>query len=262
LDFFVMLSSISSLLGNVGQANYAAANAFLDQFAHYRRSLGLPAMTVNWGALAEVGVAARDRVVEKMLAAAGIRSLPVSQALAALERLLERNPTQIGIFDLNWQKWAAVVPELAGLPIFKEVIAERSKSQSERALTPAMRLRCKLLLLEPQERHSYIQFVVAEALASVLHLPVSQIGVDSQIAQLGLDSLMTVELTTRLQGDYGVEISAVALLKGGTISSIAAQLIAKLEPELAKAELPDWLSDEALNSMLQEESARIAAHPS
>src|SRR5581483_10206545 len=60
LDFFVMLSSVSSLVGNMGQANYAAANAFLDGFAEYRRRRGLPATTINWGALAEVGVAARN----------------------------------------------------------------------------------------------------------------------------------------------------------------------------------------------------------
>src|SRR5262249_6044331 len=115
LDFFVMLSSISSLVGNIGQANYAAANAFLDHFAHYRKSLGLPATTVNWGALAEVGVAARNPALEQMLASAGIHSLPIQQALAALGQILEHRPTQIGVFDLDWRKWTAALPQMAEL---------------------------------------------------------------------------------------------------------------------------------------------------
>jgi NADPH:quinone reductase-like Zn-dependent oxidoreductase/acyl carrier protein len=259
LDFFVMLSSISSLVGNVGQGNYAAANAFLDHFAHYRRALGLPAVTVNWGALGDVGVAARNPALEQMLAAAGIRSLPVAQAVAAIEGVLEQNPVQIGVFDVDWQKWAAVAPHLARLPIFQEVIADRAKSNGGLAFTPAMRLRCKLAVLEHQERQDYLQSILAEALAYVLQLPVSQISPENQIAQLGLDSLMTVELRTALQGKYGIEISTVGLLKGGTIGYLAGQILAKVEPELVSAEVAAWLSDERLNSLIEEELS--AAQP-
>lgn len=254
LDFFLMLSSISSLVGNVGQANYAAANGFLDHFAHYRRTLGLPATTVNWGALAEVGVAARNRAVEQMLAAAGIRSLPVGQALAAVGRVLEHPPAQIGVFDIDWQKWAAAVPQLAALAVFQDVIAASAKTQGGRVLSPAMRLKCKLALLEHHERQQYLQSIVTEALAQVLQLPVSQIGPETQITQLGLDSLMTVELRNSLQGKHGIEISAVGLLKGGTIGYLASQTLAKLEPELLSRELADWLSDDELNSLIEEES--------
>lgn len=55
LDFFVMFSSIASLLGNIAQSSYSAANLFMDSFASYRRSLGLPANTINWGVIADVG---------------------------------------------------------------------------------------------------------------------------------------------------------------------------------------------------------------
>jgi NADPH:quinone reductase-like Zn-dependent oxidoreductase/acyl carrier protein len=253
LDFFMMLSSISSLLGNVGQANYAAANAFLDHFAHYRRALGLPAVTVNWGALADVGVAARNQALEQMLASAGIRSLPIAQAVAAIGGVLEQNPVQIGVFDLDWQKWASVASHLAALSIYREVIAARAKSTGALALTPAMRLRCKMALLDHHERQGYLQSILAEALAQVLQLPVSQIGTEDQIAHLGLDSLMTVELRNSLQGKYGLEISTVGLLKGGSIGYLAGQILAKMEPDLAGAEVANWLSDEALNNLLEEE---------
>src|SRR5262249_54352241 len=97
LDFFVMLSSVSSLVGNVGQGDYAPANAFLDGFAEYRRSRGLPAITINWGALAEVGVAARNTQVEQALNAAGLRSMHVDHALYALGRALHLNLPQVGV---------------------------------------------------------------------------------------------------------------------------------------------------------------------
>ena len=71
LDFFVSFSSISSLFGNVGQGNYAAANSLLDAFAHYRRSRGLPALTVNWGALSGVGYLSRQEAVGEQLARQG-----------------------------------------------------------------------------------------------------------------------------------------------------------------------------------------------
>jgi len=259
LDFFLMLSSISSLVGNVGQANYAAANAFLDHFAHYLTRQGVPAVTVNWGALGEVGVVARNRRLDQVLASAGIRSLPIKQALAAIAGLLERRPVQVGVFDVDWQKWATAAPHMAGLPVFKNVIGDRARAQSGRALSPVMRLRCKLALLEHYERLEYLQSILAEALAQVLQLPAAQIGPEDQIAHLGLDSLMTVELRNSLQGKYGIEISAVGLLKGGSISNLAGQTLAKLEPDLASTEFADWLSDQELNELIEEELNPVEA---
>jgi acyl carrier protein len=253
LDFFLMLSSISSLVGNMGQGNYSAANAFLDQFAHYRRALGLPAVTVNWGALAEVGVVARNAGWEELLASAGIRSLPMAAAISAVERVLQVSPVQVGVFDVDWQKWSSALPSVGCLPIFEQVISEQEKSRAGTSLTPAMRLRCKLALLEHHERQDYLSSILAGALAHVLQLSVSEISSEVPIASLGLDSLMTIELRNSLQGKYGVEISTVGLLKGGTISYLASQILAKLEPELASAELSEWLSDEALTNLLDEE---------
>ena len=253
LDFFVMLSSISSLVGNAGQGNYAAANAFLDHFAHHLRRVGIPATTVNWGALAEVGVAARNQVLGKMLAGAGIRPLPIAPALAALAGVLESSPVQVGVFDVDWQKWATVLPHMARLPVFQNVIA-RAKPQSGRTLSPAMRLRCKLGLLEHHERQEYLQSILVQALAQVVQIPVSQIAPEEQIAHLGLDSLMTVELRNSLEGKFGLEISTVALLKGGSIASLANQALAKLERELDSPESADWLSDEELDGLIEEEA--------
>ena len=99
LDFFVMISSISAVTGTPGQGNYAAANSFLDHFASYRQSMGLPGLSINWGALGEVEVVARDENLGRLLEGAGVRGMPVQTALQALAmawgRMLDRSVCSI-----------------------------------------------------------------------------------------------------------------------------------------------------------------------
>src|SRR6185369_2129145 len=88
LDFFVLYSSAVSLLGPPGQGNYAAANAFLDALAHYRRTLGLPGLAIDWGAFAEVGMAAAQANRGARMASRGIRNLTPEEGLQILALLL------------------------------------------------------------------------------------------------------------------------------------------------------------------------------
>lgn len=85
LDFFIMFSSVASMMGNVSQASYAAANSFLDGLAAYRRhTLGLPGLSINWGPISGAGVLTRQTNVAKLLSSSGIGFIPASQGMAKL----------------------------------------------------------------------------------------------------------------------------------------------------------------------------------
>jgi acyl carrier protein len=258
LDFFVMLSSVASLVGNVGQGNYAAANAFLDSFASYRRGRGLPASTINWGALAEVGVVARQAQVEQMLSAAGVRPMPVEHALYALGQLLQLNPPQAGVFQVDWQRWRATHPTGASAALFAPLLAESAQTADSADLAPHQQLLHRLVVLEPQERLEYMQALLADELARVLQLPVAQIDYQHNIMHLGVDSLMAVELQTALQGKFALQLSAMELIRGLSIAQLATRLLTSITPEIALLDMDSDVSEAALDALLQAEMAGVS----
>jgi acyl carrier protein len=258
LDFFVMLSSVSSLVGNVGQGNYAAANAFLDGFAEYRRSRGLPAMTINWGALAEIGVAARNVQVEQALHAAGLRSMLVDHALFALGQALRLNLPQIGIFQVDWGRWRALHPAGASAALFEALFAEQSESADGAGLDPHQQLLHRLAVLDPQERLDYMQLLLSEELARVLQMPATQIDVQQSVMTLGIDSLMAVELQTALQTKFALKLSAMELTRGLSVAQLAARLLGGLTSDLEALRTAAAVPEQVLDAVLETEMAGVS----
>src|SRR5690606_17540651 len=128
----VMYSSLASMLGSAGQANHAAANAFMDALASYRQSLGLPALSINWGAWSEIG-AAVEYEVEARIAAQGVQMIPPKRGLQILDFLMQSGQPQVGVLPINWQTftqqytaipaWLSEVAYTTATPAVKSVDA-------------------------------------------------------------------------------------------------------------------------------------------
>jgi hypothetical protein len=106
LDFFVLFSSAAGFLGSGGQANHAAVSAFMDSVAHYRRSVGLRALTINWGPWRDVGYAARAGVVDRMREH-GVDSIGPIEGFKILEYLLGTTATQVAAIPIRWSEFGA-----------------------------------------------------------------------------------------------------------------------------------------------------------
>lgn len=217
LDFFVLFSSISSLVGAAGQGNYAAANSFLDALAHYRRSLGLPALSVNWGALSEVGIAVRNARAAEHLAAHGVVGITPAQATEMLGRLLQSDATQIAFMRVDWQKFAtATGGALAGARyegLTQGLGGDKADTGGE--------LRKAILAAPPGERLGLVTGQLREIVAKVLRTSATKLDIERPLKEMGLDSLMAFELLNRIETQFGISLPPNKLSAGGNIAKVA-----------------------------------------
>jgi acyl transferase domain-containing protein/thioesterase domain-containing protein/acyl carrier protein len=217
LDHFVMFSSVSALVGAAGQANYAAANCFLDALAHHRRALGLPALTVNWGALGEVGFLARNAKVAEHLAAHGVHGIAPAQATEMLGRLLQSSATQIGFMRVDWQKFFGAAAGAILPPKFSEVFTASTETKSG----DDGEARNRILSAPAAERPALAAAWVGESAAKVLRTSAAKLEANRPLKEMGLDSLMAFELLNRLETQFGVSLPPSRFSANATINNLA-----------------------------------------
>jgi thioesterase domain-containing protein/acyl carrier protein len=217
LDHFVLFSSISGLIGAPGQGNYAAANSFLDALAHHRRALGLPALAVNWGALSQVGVVARNPALATQMKASGLYPFSPDQATEMLGKLLQRNVTEIGFMHVDWQKMLSKKAGSSLSPRFSEVYVSMlldpsAASEDHRSL---------LLSASTEERQALVLNMVRECVAKVLRTAPARLDTGRPLREIGLDSLMAFELLNRLQAKIGASVPNSKMSANSSIESLA-----------------------------------------
>ncbi len=203
LDFFVCFSAGAALLGSPGQVNYSAANAFMDGLAHARRASGLPALSVNWGAWADVGMAAAvDERTKAQWRASGIDLIPPSEGTALLFYLLAQPVTQVGVLPMNWAKLGQQTGGGEKRPFLQHLLSAPSTSAKPQA--EAEMLLANLAEMPAGERFDLLQTYVQKQVALVLGLGATQIPDPQQgLTDIGMDSLMAVELEQPVAGRCG-----------------------------------------------------------
>ncbi|MBA3470567.1 MAG: SDR family NAD(P)-dependent oxidoreductase [Herpetosiphonaceae bacterium] len=230
LDFFVLFSSAASILGSPGQASYAAANAFQDALAHYRRTQGLPATTINWGPWAEIGQAAAQDNRGARLETQGVLSLTRRQGLELFSLLVQSQPTQIAIIPLDLAKWQPLLGMPGQPPLLVDLVRQALEEQPQLMAAQSERtFRLTLAGLPPTEHRGHIEHYLRKQVAEVLRIPEHRLDSRQPISTLGMDSLMSLELKNRIEATAGVSLSAVRLLQGPSVSEMIEELLQALD---------------------------------
>jgi acyl carrier protein len=231
LDFFVLFSSVASVLGSPGQGSYAAANAFLDALSHHRRALGLPSLTINWGQWAAVGMAARANRGRR-LAARGIDAIPPHQGIQALEQLLLRQEAgQVLVVPANWQALLDSFPAGTEPALLSELVqgkaavaGTRVSAGDDGSLTPQ-----ELVAVEAGQRQPLLISHLQKELSTVLGIEAVEIDPQESLYNLGLDSLMALELKQRIENGLGIALPIESLMQDPSLTRLSAHLLALVE---------------------------------
>nr|WP_274534299.1 SDR family NAD(P)-dependent oxidoreductase [Saccharothrix sp. CB00851] len=194
LDWLVIFSSMSAMLGNAGQANYAAAGAWVDAFARWRHDQGLPTLSVNWGAWGEAGRATD-------FAARGFDTISTADGFAALTALLRHQRVNTGVLDYQPELLYRAFPHALDNPLPADL---RTGDADRRDATSALDLR-----LEPPgpARAGMVQDAVVRTLAALLGAQPSAVAAHAKFTDLGLDSLLAVAFTRRLHTDLDIALT-------------------------------------------------------
>jgi NADPH:quinone reductase-like Zn-dependent oxidoreductase/surfactin synthase thioesterase subunit len=231
LDFFVMISSISSVMGLVGQVNYVAANFFQDSLAEYRRQQGLPATSVNLGVLGQyAGMSNSEEDVQKivgLLETHGILVMPLSDVLPKLEAALIQKPVQRMTARIDWARFRSAYPHLTRDSRFVDLMSDAALARGARP--KGSNLLATLAGLEPAQQRELLEKELTTKLGLILDASPDKIDVSVSIDKLGLDWLMLTDLQIWISRLLDITLPLIKLLKGPSVTTLAADLLTQLD---------------------------------
>ena len=245
LEQFVLFSSVATLIGNHGQAGYVAANGYLEGLARRRRAEGLVGLAVGWGPISDVGYLARDtdkaQLVKRMSGNVDFTSLQLTRAL---EQLLSRGSAVAPVVHVTTMSWSVAASTLRTLsaPGFSllKMLGQRGEAEAGDE-----DLRAMLLGLPTARAEEKLMAYLVEKIAHILQVAEKTVNVQKPMSDLGIDSLMGVELALTLQDGLGEDIPVTSVSEAVSIREVARRIVQHLHGE------PD-------ESAMQHDDARLA----
>jgi NAD(P)-dependent dehydrogenase (short-subunit alcohol dehydrogenase family)/acyl carrier protein len=223
LEFFVMFGSAGSTIASPGQGNYAAANAFLDAFAHYRQAQGLPALTIGWGPWS-VGMV-EELKLEKLYAQRGIELITPSVGVKILDRLINQRTPSVVAITADWG--LARQGGFAGrLPL---MFSELGTAETSSLDTDSDSSILAVLAATPEvERPAIIADHVKQFVAAVFDCGVDDFEPDDMLEDIGLDSMMAMDFRVRINMVFSIDLPVLEILRGVSVNSLADRVLAEL----------------------------------
>jgi acyl transferase domain-containing protein/acyl carrier protein/phospholipid N-methyltransferase len=242
-DFFVLFSSTTALLGVSGLSHYAAANQFMDALAYQRRSSGFPATTINWGTWELMRIASEED--RQHFESVGLHGLNADSALACLARAIAAGEPQQIVADINWSALKPVYEARRKRPLLAGIETE-SVTNDVATEEHSASMADKLAQVPDAKRHDFIMEEVGNVVATVLGSsgPVSP---DRGFFDMGMDSLMAVDLKSRLEKRLGCELPSTLTFNYPTIDAIAGFLIEDIFPPQSGASNEDAMDADSLS---------------
>ncbi|GGK58296.1 type I polyketide synthase [Amphritea balenae] len=237
LDMFVLYSSATTLLGNPGQAAYVAANHWLEALTATRRNNGLAATCVRWGAIDDVGFLARNEEIKDALQnRLGGNALTSEDGLAVLEQMLINNSQNLGVMELDWGSLSRFLPS-ATQNKFREI--SLLSNDAEQSDEDKLDLTAMMQSMSEAEFHDAILEILTHELSEILMISATKIDPDKSIYDMGMDSLMGVELMAALEARIGIQIPVMALTETPKLSQLTGKIIALAEGDQSSSAEPD-----------------------
>src|SRR5207302_4445504 len=231
IELFLLFSSATTLLGAPGQGAYVAANVALEALARRRRAAGKPALAIAWGPIEDTGyLAERPETREALARRLGAKPMPAAEALAAVPAIAGSGLAMVGFAETSWNEARRFLPILAA-PLFADIRADTGSSPSDDSLIE------RLTELEPEQALVLLKTVVAEEAANILRLPAAGIDTLRPLSEMGMDSLMAVELRLALENRLRIDLPLMSLAEGTSVASIATRLAGALSARPQAREL-------------------------
>lgn len=231
LDFFVLFSSVASIIGSPGQANYATANAYLDALAAWRRRQQLPATSINWGPWADSGMAINTNR-SGQVAERGLRLQRPELALTAFQKVLQQGLEQDHvIIDVQWPLLAKQFPQ--SVPPLFDHFSDLMQDSTAETNTPAdHNFLQKLSVASQTDRQTLLADYLLAELARIMENQTDELSPEQELSVIGIDSLMAMEYKTNLEAKLNVQIPMALLIDGPSIRSLASGLLQLLPSQI------------------------------